>query len=250
MIADPEGTVLAIFAAFCRIGSCFMLLPGFGTMRVPMMVRLFVAIAVSLSVLPLMWETIYPRVSGSDPGYIGLVGVEVLIGSVIGLLARYYVLALQFAGSVISMMIGMNVMPGSGIDENEAQTSLSALISFTGLLVIFMLDFHHLVIASLVDSYAFMPMGLDFDSRLALVSLTDTLVASFDLVLQIASPFILYGLVFNMAVGLVNKLAPQIPIYFISLPFLLAGGLLLLYFGSNDFFRIFAAGFEPVFMGR
>jgi flagellar biosynthetic protein FliR len=249
VIADPEGTVLAMFAAFCRIGGCFMVLPGFGTMRVPMMVRLFVAIAVSFSVLPLMWDAIYPRVSEAGPGYIGIVGVELLIGTVIGLLARYYALSLQFAGTVISMMIGFNAMPANGIDENEPQTSLSALISFTGLLVLFLLDFHHLVIASLIDSYEFMPLGLDFDAQLALVSLTDTLVAAFRLILQLASPFILYGLTFNLAVGLVNKLAPQIPIYFISLPFLLAGGLLLVYLGSNDFFRLFGAGFEPIFLG-
>lgn len=239
-----------MFAAFCRIGTCFMLLPGFGTMRVPVMVRLFVAIAVSFSILPVMWSAIYPRVSEAGPGYIGLVGVEVLIGAVIGLLARYYVLALQFAGTVMSMMIGFNALPSSGIDEAEAQTSLSALIGIAGLLILFMFDFHHLVIISLTNSYNFMPMGFDFDAQLALVSLTDTLVASFKLILQLSAPFILYGLTFNLAVGMVNKLAPQIPVYFISLPFLLAGGLLLFYFGSGDFLTIFGAGFEPVFTGR
>jgi flagellar biosynthesis protein FliR len=106
------------------------------------------------------------------------------------------------------------------------------------------------VIVSLTSSYDFMPLGLAFDSQLALVSLTDTLLASFRLVLQLSSPFIIYGLVFNLSVGLVNKLAPQIPVYFISLPFLIAGGLLLIYFGSGDFFRLFAAGFEPIFMER
>ena len=250
MIADPEGTVLAMFAAFCRIGACFMLLPGFGTVRVPMQVRLFVAIAISFALLPIMWDAIYPRVSEGGPGYIGIVGVEVLIGSVIGLLARYYVAALQFAGSVISMMIGFNGMPGSGIEDMEQHTDLSRLISFTGILILFMLDFHHLVIVSLTSSYSFMPLGLAFDSQLALVSLTDTLLASFRLVLQLSSPFILYGLVFNLSVGLVNKLAPQIPVYFISLPFLLFGGLILVYFGSSDFFSLFGAGFEPVFLER
>lgn len=238
-----------MFAAFCRIGACFMVLPGFGTMRVPMLIRLFVAIAVSFAILPIMWDAIYPRVSEAGPAYLGLVGVEVLIGVVIGLLARYYVLALQFAGTVISMVTGFSTLPGTGIDETEAQTELSSLIGFTGLLILFMLDFHHLIIISLTNSYTFMPLGLAFDAQLALVSLTDTLIASFLLVLQLSSPFILYGLAFNIAVGMVNKLAPQIPVYFISLPFLLAGGLLLIYFGSGDFFRLFGAGFEPIFSG-
>lgn len=242
--------MLAIFAAFCRVGACFMVLPGFGTARLPMQVRLFVAVAVSLSIVPILWDAIYPHVSEGGPGYVGIIGVELLIGTTIGLLARYYVLALQFAGSVISMMIGFNALPGLGIIEAEQQTELSSLISLTGLLVLFMLDYHHMVIVSLADSYTAIPLGLAFDSRLALVTLTDTLIAAFRLILQLSSPFILYGLTFNLAVGLVNKLAPQIPVFFISIPFLLAGGLLLLYFGSGDFFRLFGAGFEPIFLGR
>ena len=45
MITDPEGTVLALFAAFCRVGGCFMLMPGFSSARIPMQIRLFVSVA-------------------------------------------------------------------------------------------------------------------------------------------------------------------------------------------------------------
>jgi flagellar biosynthesis protein FliR len=250
VITDPEGTILALFTTFCRIGACLMVMPGFGTFRVPVQIRVFIAIALSIGILPIVWDTVYPRVQGGGASYLTLVGSEVLIGTVLGLIARYYVLSLQFAGSVISMVIGFNGLPGAGIDEQEAQTSLSALISFTGLLLLFMLDFHHVIIVALTNSYDFMPVGEGFDAQLALMSLTDTLKTAFLLVLQLSSPFIIYGLIFNFAVGMVNKLAPQIPVYFISIPFLLAGGLILFMFGSQDFFLIFARGFEPVFGGQ
>lgn len=250
MIEDPQGTVLAMFAAFCRIGACFMLLPGFSSFRVPVQIRILIAVGISFAILPLMWDEIYPQVAGGGSDYLGIIAIEILIGSVIGLLARYYVLALQFAGTVISMVIGFNALPAAGIEDTETHTQLSSLISMAGLLILFLLDFHHVVIVSLTNSYDFMPLGLNFDSQLALVSLTDTLQASFLLMLQLSSPFIIYGITFNIAVGMVNKLAPQIPIYFISLPFLLAGGLLLIMFGSTDFFRLFGAGFEPIFLGR
>ena len=68
--------------------------------------------------------------------------------------------------------------------------------------------------------------------------------------LRLLSPFLIYGLVFNIAVGMVNKLAPQIPVYFIALPFIMTGGLLLLYYGSSDFLVQFAEGFVPVFDGQ
>ncbi|MEX3007051.1 flagellar biosynthetic protein FliR [Hoeflea sp. TYP-13] len=250
MITDPEGTVLALFASFCRVGACFMLMPGLGSFRIPTQIRLFVAIAASMALLPLMWQEIYPKVAVSTGGYVALIFTEILIGAVLGLVARYYALALQFAGTVMSMMIGFNALPAAGVAEQESQTQLSAFIGLTGLLILFMLDFHHLVIEALTMSYELIPVGGGFDAQLALVTLSDTLSTSFMTMLRLISPFLIYGLVFNLAVGMINKLAPQIPVYFISLPFILTGGLFLLFFGSGEFFRQFADGFMPVFDGR
>ena len=81
-----------------------------------------------------------------------------------------------------------------------------------------------------------------------LITLTDTLRASTDLMLRLASPFLIYGLMFNVGIGLINKLAPQIPVFFISTPFLLAGGLFLLYLSIAALIRQFADGFPMVFL--
>ena len=66
---------------------------------------------------------------------------------------------------------------------------------------------------------------------------------SFLLVLRLGSLFIAYSLVVNLMIGILNKLTPQIPIYFISLPFLIFGGLLLLYFAVPSFLSLFVDGF-------
>jgi len=250
VIGDPQGTVLAIFATFCRVGTCVMIMPGFGSLRVPPQIRLFLALALSMAVLPMMWSAIYPRVATDTTSYLALIGGELLIGATLGFIARLYVLALQFAGVSMSMLSGFNSMSSTDLDEGLPQTELATLINTIGLLLLFILGFHRMVITALVHSYDFMPVGHVFDARGALTTLTDTLSKSFMVALQLSSPFIVYGLIFNFAVGLINKLAPQIPIYFISLPFLLAGGLILLYFGSSTLFDVFANQFPVVFNGQ
>ncbi|MBW3097346.1 flagellar biosynthetic protein FliR [Pseudohoeflea coraliihabitans] len=250
MIEDPQGSILAVFAAFCRIGGCLMVLPGFSSFRVPVQVRLFTAVALSMALTPLLWDTLYPRVQDPGAAFIFLVASELLIGVTFGLIARFIVLALQFAGTSIQMVIGFNMSGGMSITEGEQEGQLTALITLTGLLVLFMVDFHHVVIRTLVASYNFMPLGSPFAARHALVTLTDTLAASFLLMLRLSSPFILFGLIFNVAIGLVNKLAPQIPIYFISIPFILTGGLILFYFGAGEFFTLFLDAFAPLYAGR
>lgn len=249
MITDPEGSLLALFAAFCRIGGCFMVLPGLSSARVSVRIRLFVAVSVSMAILPLMWEPIYAATRVSNGSYIMLIGSEIFVGVTLGLIARFITLGLQFAGAALSASIGFNAAPSGAILQNEAQGAITNLITFSAIVLLFIADFHHLIIETLVKSYQFMPIGEGFKTRMALVTLTDTLGATFMLMLRLASPFIVYGLIFNLAIGMVNKLAPQIPIYFISIPFILAGGLLLLFFGIANFLTIFLDGFILIFQG-
>ena len=249
MISDPEGTVLALFAAFCRIGGCIMMMPGFSAARVPLQVRLFIAVAISMAILPVMWTDIYPEVTGKGHTYIYLVAAETVVGVIIGLVARYYVLGLQFAGTAITMLIGFNPPPAADVLEDTTENQLTSMISFAGLLLLFMLDFHHVMIEAIAQSYRVMPIGTGFDPQGMLITLTNSLGQTFMVMLRLASPFLIYGLLFNVAIGMVNKLAPQIPIYFISQPYLIMGGLFLLYLGIAAMLHLFADGFAPVMQG-
>lgn len=247
MIADPQGTVLVLFAIFCRIGACIMTLPGFSSARISTTIRFFLAFAVSLAMTPLLFDTIYPRVSGTEASLVGVIVSELLIGLMYGLVPRLYVLGLQFAGSAVSMAIGLNTPGAMDVLEDSSENQMTNLISFGGLLVLFMLDFHHVVFRALVDSYAVMPLGGMPDSQKMLITLTDTLSQTFMLMLRLASPFLIFGLMFNFAVGLVNKLAPQVPVFYISTPYLLMGGLLLVYFTIAAMVMQFAQYFPMIF---
>lgn len=226
-----------------------MVLPGLSSARVPTQMRLMIALAVSMAILPLMWEQLYAATRVNSGSYIVLIGGEIFVGVTLGFIARYITLGLQFAGAAISSMIGFNAAPSAGIIERDPQSDITSIISFTAIVLLFTADFHHMIIETLVNSYKFMPIGEGFKTRMALVSITDTLTATFMLMLRLASPFIVYGLIFNLAIGMVNKLAPQIPIYFISIPFILAGGLILLFFGITEFLSLFLDGFVQIFQG-
>lgn len=241
---------MALFLAICRIGGCFMTLPGFSSSRINVQMRLLLCVAVAMALTPVLWDSIYPRVTGaSQVAIIGLIVSETAIGAMYGLIARFYVLGLQFTGALLGSSIGFSAPGGSDIIEDSAENQLTNFISFSGLLLLFILDFHHVVIKALVDSYTLTPVGTLASSQKMLITLTDTLRASFMIMLRLASPFVIYGLMFNVSVGLINKLAPQIPVYFISTPFALAGGLFMFYLSVAAMIRQFVDGFGPVFIG-
>jgi flagellar biosynthetic protein FliR len=247
---DAGQLVLAAFLAFCRIGACFMVMPGMSSVRVPVQVRLFVAIAVAMAVLANIWDQVAPYARRDSETVTVFMISELLTGILIGLMARFYLLALQFIGSAIAMMIGFGGAIGPAIEEAEPQAPLASLISFSALLVLFALDFHHDVIRALLASYRILPPGTIFDPQSAVIDLTDTLSDAFLATLRLGSPFVAYALLVNLAIGFVNKLTPQIPIYFISLPFVIAGGLILMYLGIGPFLRLYVDGFVPMTIGR
>jgi flagellar biosynthesis protein FliR len=248
MITALSADMLAAFLVFCRVGSCFMVLPGMSSARVPPQVRLLTALAVSVAVSAFVAPKMQLLLANpSGLVLMRLIISETLIGTFFGLMARFYVLALEFIVSGIGMSIGFGGMLGAHIDGFEMQSSLTAFLSFSALLVLFTLDFHHVVIATLLGSYDVMPMDQFPSARLMLVDLVDLLRESFLVALRLGSPFIGFAIIMNLAVGLLNKLSPQIPIYFISLPFVLALGLLIMYFSAPYLLSQFGAGFAAVY---
>ena len=69
---------------------------------------------------------------------------------------------------------------------------------------------------ALVASYTALPVNELFAAEIGLVGVADTFSGTFILALQLGSPFIVYALIVNLAIGFANKLMPQIPVYFIS----------------------------------
>ena len=250
MITDPQGTVLALFLVFCRIGGCVLALPGFSSARVPEQLRVFIAGALSIAVMPLLWDTVYPAVHTGAGTYIGLIFSESLIGVMYGMLARIYTLGMQFAATITAMMVGYTQPGSADILEDTPETSLSGFITFAGMMILFMMDFHHIVFRALIDSYTTMPFGALMQMRSTLITFTDTLEQTTYIMLRLSSPYLIYGLIFNISIGFINKLAPQIPVYFISTPYLLMGGLFLLYFSIAALISQFAQSFGSIFVGK
>jgi flagellar biosynthetic protein FliR len=222
-----------------------MLMPGFSSPRVPTRVRLFLVLAVTLTLAPLLVENIKAVIPKDAPvAVFGLIAAEMIIGAIIGLMGRMFFLALQFAGSSIAMLIGLSNTPDAHIEEDEPQAAITSLITLTATVLIFILDLHWEILHALVDSYVAVPVAKELAANFGVVKIVDAATDAFLLSLRISAPFIVYSLMINLMFGILGKLTPQIPVYFISVPFVLAGGFFILYFTSGEMLQIFMSGFS------
>jgi flagellar biosynthetic protein FliR len=243
MIIPPE-TILAAFLLFCRIGGCLMLMPGFSSSRIPVHVRLFIAMSVTLALCPVLLPAINSAVPSLEPPVVmRLIFSETLTGTLIGLIGRLFYMALQFMATAAAQLAGFNPIGGAPIEDAEPVPALATFITLTATVLLFVLDQHWEILRALVASYAVLPVSEPLVSALGLARLADAFSSTFLLALQISSPFIVYTLIINLMVGIASKLVPQIPVYFISIPFVLGGGLLLLYFTIGEALRLFMTGF-------
>jgi flagellar biosynthesis protein FliR len=240
-----SSAVLSAFVLFCRIGACLMLMPGFSSPRVPVVVRLFLCVAITLALAPFLGPSI-EKLTGdiSALGLARLIVSELLIGGMIGFMGRIFFAALETLGTAIAMQIGLANALGVPIDETEPLPSVATLLTFLATTLLFVTDQHWEVLRGIVASYRTLPVAAGFGPQFGLVQVADCFSKAFFLALRIASPFILFALILNLAVGLANKLTPQIQIYFISIPFALAGGLFLLYFTFKQILELFMVGFS------
>src|SRR5437764_6118511 len=216
----------AFILMFARIGTMIMLLPGLGEMSVPARVRLTVALVLTFVLFPLHRAGYTIDLRAPGPVIIAL-AQELLIGMVLGLTARLTISALQVAGSVIAQQLGLGFV--TAIDPTQGQQGLliGNFLTILGLTLLFATDSHHLVIAALNDSYAIFAPGEMMSSGDVAALATRAFAAAFKIGMQLSAPFLVFGLVFNIGLGVLARLMPQMQVYFVGVPLSILAGFLV-----------------------
>jgi flagellar biosynthetic protein FliR len=217
----------AFILMFARIGTMLMLLPGLGEMSVPVRIRLTIALILTFVLFPLHRPDYAIDLREPGPVLIAL-AQELLIGVVLGMTARLTISALQTAGSVIAQQLGLGFV--TAVDPSQGQQGLIVgnFLTLLGVTLIFATDLHHMVIAGLHDSYRlFRPGEVPMVADVTML-VTNTVAGAFRVGIQLSGPFLVFGLVFNIALGVLSRLMPQMQVYFVAVPLSIILGFLIL----------------------
>src|SRR5262249_20357250 len=146
-----------------------------------------------------------------------LLGEEIFIGAVLGLTVRLLVSALQVAGSIVAQQLGLGFVTAVDPTQGQQGVIVGNFLTVLGMTLVFATDLHHLVIAALDDSYTlFAPGDLPLLGDVAALT-TRTVTTAFRIGVQLSAPFIVFGLLFNVGLGVLSRLMPQMQVFFIGL---------------------------------
>ncbi len=217
----------AFVLAFARIGAMVMLMPGFGETNIPTRIKLGIALMLTLIILPLHRADYHVDMTSLTPLMVLMVQ-EIFVGLVLGATARVTLSALSVAGSVIAQQLGLGFVTSVDPTQGAQGALVGNFLTLLGLTLLFATDMHHLVIAALNDSYRVFAPGELMPSGDVAALATSAFTVAFKIGVQLSSPFIVFGLVFNVGLGLLARMMPQMQVYFVGVPLSILAGLLIL----------------------
>ena len=228
MLTFTEAQVLAwitpILWPFLRVLALFGALPIFAQRGVPMRLRVALAFLIAFcaqATLPPM-----PVIAlDSGPAVLAVVQ-QVLIGAALGFAVRIVFAAVEFAGELIGLQMGLNFAgffsPVTGGEATPTSRFFGVTVSW-----LFIVTGGHLaLIAAVVQSLQAFPVGPEPFAFLRAVQPQVWGAEVFRLGLWIALPMIAMLLFVNLVLGIVSRVAQQMNIFAIGFPVTVAVGLI------------------------
>lgn len=223
ILTISQATMLSGFVVFLRVGAAMALLPAFGERSVPVRVRLGLAMSFTLIIAPAVSQDLQPLLTGSIAKFYI---TETIAGLAIGAVVRFIVMALQIAGSIAAQSTSLSQIFGGA--TADPQPAMGHVLLIAGLALAVYSGLHIRLVELFVVSYDIFPPGelprpgpwADWGVKHA--------ARAFSLAFALAAPFVIASLIYNVALGVINRAMPQLMVAFVGAPAITAGGLILL----------------------
>ena len=222
--AQLLGWLTPVLWPFLRTLALFSAMPVLGTRTVPVRVRIGLAAFTSLAAQASLPE-VAPVALDSALAFV-LVVQQVLIGVALGFAVRVVFAAVEFAGEIIGLQMGLNF---AGFFDPLSAATGTATSRFYGTTIAWLfivVNGHLLVIAALMQSFEAFPVGPEPFGFLKQTQPHRWGGEIFALGLWLAMPLIAMLLFVNLVLGMISRVASQINIFAVGFPITLGVGLL------------------------
>ncbi|NMO21600.1 flagellar biosynthetic protein FliR [Pyxidicoccus fallax] len=218
--ANVSAVIFTVALLMCRIMPVLIFSPFLGGDVVPTELKMGVGLTLSIVLFPVIQDSVKTIPLSALP-YIALMAKEVFIGFSLAFVVNVVFEAARVAGNLVDTMAGSNNAQ-LYVPQIGQQVTLFSNLKIQLAVVLFLtLDGHHLVIQALGDSLVAVPLdGFPrfgggawpfFD--LVIRVFADLLRVS----LALAAPGMLATFLTDVALGAINRVAPQIQVFFISM---------------------------------
>ena len=242
--AQLNAWIAPLLWPFLRALAVFSALPIFNRQSVPLRLRIGLAAFIAFAAQPALPPM--PVVPLDSMLALTLVAQQVLIGVTIGFAVRVVFAAVEYAGELIGLQMGLN-FAGFFDPVTAAQgTAVSSLFATLVAWLFVALNGHLVVITALAASFQAFPVGPEPFAFLARSQPYRWGAEIFATGLWIALPLVAMLMFVNLVLGFISRVAPQIQIFAVGFPITLGLGLVALLFIVPALEQPFAMTLERV----
>jgi flagellar biosynthesis protein FliR len=210
-----------------RIGALIASAPILGNPSFPARAKIGLAVAITLVVAPVLGPM--PSVEPGSAAGLLVLAQQIVIGLAMGLAMRVVFVAMEMAGSIIGLQMGLGF--ATLFDPiNSAQVPVVAqLLGLLMTLIVLTLNGHLLMIEVLADSFSVFPISAQPASALGWKLLAGWGGEIFRAGLLLSLPMVAALLIANLSIGIMTRAAPQLNIFAVGFPITLAAGFSVLF---------------------
>ncbi len=224
--ADLNAWIAAFFYPLARILALLVVAPPFNNVAINVRVRLLTGLAIALAIAPALPPL--PAIEPSSGRGLLILAQQMLIGFAMGFVVRLVFSAIDMAGVMIGMQMGLGFATLYDPEDRSQTPVLSEFLGLVALLVFVTMNGHLLMIATLTQSFSLLPIGAPLPASASWRNVAGAGAIIFTSGLALSLPIVLALLITNVALGVLTRAAPQLNLFAVGFPLTLTLGFVML----------------------
>lgn len=221
----PWTTFLsALTLALTRISGMVLFAPFFSSTALPARAKSVFVLTVAYLLAPLVATLPNAHADITFSAILGELAVGLVYGLALSLLNEMLLFAGQIAGLQFSFSLVNLMDPSSSIQT----PLLGEMFQLMGTLVLLAAGLDRILLASMVRSFRAVPLGACAFAPATSLALVHAAAGVFLAALELAAPILAATLLVEVAVALLGKLSPQLPVMSLTVPLKTLTGFVLL----------------------
>jgi len=225
-----------------RISALISTMIGFGAKAIPTKIKLFLALTVTVAVIPAIPPTNVDSLLSFQTSI--LVAEQTIIGIMLGFVTVMVVNTFTLAGQIVAMQSGLGfaslVDPTSGMNVPAVGQFFLILSS----LLFWAMDGHLAYLQFVVMSFETLPIGMESFDSIKYREIVEWGAWMFATALSLSMAPLTAMLLINFSFGIMTRAAPQLNIFAIGFPITMCSGLLIMWLTMGNFLTHFNAQWE------
>ena len=208
--------IIVFFLIVGRIAGVFIQAPIFNSRSFPFFAKTVIAIWISI----VLWfvTPIHSTLPDSFSAFILALIFEVAIGFIIGFIVNIIFIAVQSAGEMMDLQMGLSVATALDPVFGAVISVVGKLAFFMALIIFITADGHHLILSGLHQSFTALPVGklANFSSpnlAMQIIELGSNLWLT---AIKLAAPVVLLIFISDFTFGIVSRVAPQVNVFMLG----------------------------------